>query len=268
MGTIQRGDVSIYFEDQGRGRPIVLIHGHTLDHRVFDGMSRQLQARGLRVVRPDLRGHGRSTRPPFGYHWSDHAGDVLAVLDALEIDKTAVLGFSLGGGVALEMAVEHAGRVNELVLMSPVIPDRPFEPAFLASLKEVASVARSEGIQAAMEGPWMRSPLFASSLETPGVRSALEKIVREFPGADYLAERRDRVERDWIMPDRLKDIAAKTLVLVGERDMPGFRAFAEEASGSIGPSILSVVPGAGHLLPLEAEDAVSEAILRHLGFEG
>ncbi len=264
MATVKRSEVEIFYRDQGEGHPAVLLHGHTLDGRVFDGLASRMEAAGMRVIRPDLRGHGCSTRPPQGYHWSDHCGDVEAVLDAAEVECAAIVGFSLGGGVALEMALERPDRVGELVLMSPVMPDRPFEPDFMANLKSVATVARTEGIRAAMEGPWMQSPLFRFSLAKPGVLETLSEIVKDFPGAEYLAEARDRVERDWTVPERLGEITVPTLVLVGEREMPGFKAFAEEAAQGIPDARLESIPDAGHLLPLEAEDLVATAILKHL----
>ena len=66
-------------------------------------------AAGLRVIRPDLRGHGRSDRPDSGYHVSHHAADVTEVLDAEALRRAAVIGFSFGGGVALELARRAAG---------------------------------------------------------------------------------------------------------------------------------------------------------------
>lgn len=265
MAIVKRNDVNIFCRDQGEGRPVLLLHGHTLDHRVFEGLASKIEAAGMRVIRPDLRGHGRSTRPPQGYHWSDHCGDVEAVLDAAGIDRAAIVGFSLGGGIALEMALERPDRVGKLVLMSPVMPDRPFDPEFMANLKAVAAVARTEGIRAAMEGPWTKSPLFAVSLGKPGVLEALSEIVKDFPGAEYLAEARDRVVRDWTVPDRLGEITTDTLVLVGEREMPGFVAFAQEAAAGIPDARLEIIPASGHLLPLEAGDRVAAAILDHLG---
>ena len=264
MATVKRGDVEIFYRDEGEGRAVVLLHGHTLDHRVFDGLSEDLLGAGFRVIRPDLRGHGRSTRPPRGYHWSDHAADVEAVLDATGVDRAAVVGFSLGGGVALELTVERSERVGDLVLMSPVMPDRPFDPEFMANLKAVAGVARTEGIRAAMEGPWMESPLFAVSLAKTGVLEKLSEIVKDFPGAEYLAEARDRVEREWTIPERLGEISAKTLVVAGGREMPGFLAFAREAAEGIPNARLEIIPDSGHLLPLEAGDEVVALILGHL----
>ena len=192
MKKVNRDDVTIAYRDEGEGPAVLLLHGHTLDGRVFDGLASALTERGFRTIRPDLRGHGRSSRPPQGYHWSHHCADILAVLDDAEVPRAAVVGFSLGGGVALEMAITVPERVDSLCLIDPVMPDRPFEDEFMMNLKEVAKTARVEGIRAAMEGPWMRSPLFAASFERPGIKEKAAVIVRDFPGAEYLAEARDQ----------------------------------------------------------------------------
>jgi len=260
--VINRG-VSLYYSDEGDGGPVLLLHGHTLDHRVFDWLAPDLVAAGLRLLRPDLRGHGRSYRPDRGYHWVHHAADAAAVLDAVGVGRTAVVGYSLGGGVALEMALTMAHRIDRMVLLSPVLPDRPWEPEFLASLKEVASSVRSDGVTAAMLGPWMSCPLWPDELE-PRTRRKLEEILSDFPGADYLAAERDTVDRSWNIPDRLGEIEAPTLVVVGEREMTGFRGYAAEIAAGIPDARLEVLEGEGHLHVLEAPDVVAALILDHL----
>ena len=261
MATARNGDIEIFFRDEGEGWPVLLVHGHTLDHRIWDDVVPALRDAGARVIRPDLRGHGRSTMPGSGYHVSHHAGDLLAVLDTAGVASAVVAGFSLGGAIAMEMALESPRRVAGLALIAPVMPDRPFEPAFLENIKAVARVARTEGIRAAMEGPWAASPLFAVSLAKPGIREKLEPILRDFPGAEYLATARDHVARDWTIPDRLHEITVPTAVLVGGREMPGFVEYAREAADRIPNATLTEVPGCGHLLPLEAPAEVARTIL-------
>jgi pimeloyl-ACP methyl ester carboxylesterase len=261
MPEATNGDVTIYYEDEGSGAPVLLIHGHTMDRRIWKPVMPGLLGAGLRVLRPDLRGHGRSTRPDFGYHVSHHAADMAAVLDNAEIDSATVVGYSIGGGVALEMAVTMPDRLDGLVLMSPVMPDRPFEGAFMDNLREVARMARSEGIEAAMLGPWASNPLFAYSFSKPRVRDAAMVIIRGFPGAEYLATQRDRVEREWTVPDRLSEIEAPTSVIAGDHETPGFRAYAEEAAAGIPGTRLEFLELCGHLLPLEEPDRVVDAIV-------
>jgi pimeloyl-ACP methyl ester carboxylesterase len=261
MPKATNGDVTLHYEDEGSGEPVLLIHGHTMDRRIWDPVMPGLRATDLRVLRPDLRGHGLSARPDFGYHVSHHASDMVAVLEDAGIDSATVVGYSIGGGVALEMALTSPGRVRGLVLMSPVMPDRPFEAAFMENLRDVARMARSEGIEAAMLGPWASNPLFEFSFSKPGVREAAMAINRDFPGAEYLATQRDRIEREWTVPERLPEIDVSTVVIAGDRETPGFRAYAEEAAEGIPGARIEFYENCGHLLPLEEPDRVAQTII-------
>jgi 3-oxoadipate enol-lactonase len=261
MPEVKRDNVTLYYEDEGSGPPVLLVHGHTLDRRLWDPVTPSLVAAGLRVLRVDLRGHGLSSRPDFGYHLSHHAADLAAVLDAAAVGPVVGVGHSIGGAVVLEIAVTMPQRLTAMVLVSPVMPDRPFESAFMDNLREVARVIRSEGIGAAMAGPWDRSPLFEHSYRRPEIRQAAAAITRDFPGAEYLATRRDRIERSWSLPDRLGEISQPTVVAVGEKEMPGFRASAEEAATGIPGARLEVFADCGHLLPLESPERVAAIIV-------
>jgi pimeloyl-ACP methyl ester carboxylesterase len=261
MPKATNGEVIIHYEDEGSGEPVLLIHGHTMDRRIWDPVMPGLRAAKLRILRPDLRGHGLSARPEFGYHLSHHASDMAAVFDAAGIDSATVVGYSIGGGVALEMALTLADRISGLVLMSPVMPDRPFEAAFMENLREVASVSRSEGIEAAMLGPWASNPLLEFSFSKPHVREAAMAICREFPGAEYLATQRDRVDREWTTPNRLSEIGVATAVIAGDRETPGFRSYAEEAAEKIPGARIEFYENCGHLLPLEEPDRVAQTII-------
>ena len=253
--------VGIYYRDEGSGPAVLLLHGHTLDGSIFDDVLPGLLEEGYRVLRPDLRGHGRSDRPPQGYHFSHHAQDMAAVMDDAGVKRAVVGGFSLGGGIALEMVITMPEKVRALGLFSPVLPDRPFEEAFMNNLREVARTARREGIRKAMEGPWMESPLFEASFRRPDVLEKTRRIVTAFPGAEYLAEVRDKMTRDWKLPDRLGEIRCPTTVMVGGEEMAGFRAFAEETAGGIPDAGFEVIADAGHLWPLEEPDRLRLALL-------
>jgi pimeloyl-ACP methyl ester carboxylesterase len=204
-----------------------------------------------------------SDRPDSGYHWSHHAADAVAVLDATGVDRAVIAGSSIGGGIALELALTEPDRVDRLVLMSPVMPDRPFEPEFFDNLRRVAATIRSDGVRAAMLGPWLESPLWGNSLESPRVRERLTTIVGDFPGAEYLATERDRVDRGWIAPDRLPEICKPTLVMIGEDELPGFREYAREAAASIPGAKLELIEGCGHLFPIEEAERTAQLIAEH-----
>ncbi len=260
MPKTTRNGVRLHYEIEGNGQPVLLIHGHTLDLTIWDDLVAPLVAAGCRVIRFDLRGHGRSDRPEKDYRISDHATDAFCVLGHARVDRAAVIGYSIGGGIALEMALTNPLRVDRLGLMSPVLPDRPFEAAFFDNLRSVARVVRADGMRAAMSGPWMASPLWAESLSKPGVAERLEAIVRDFPGAEYLASQRDQPNRDWTVPARLGEISQPTLVMVGEREMPGFLAWASEIAEVIPNATLEVFDGLGHLHLLESPDFIAHVL--------
>ena len=267
MPELVNDGVTISYTDEGVGRPVVLLHGHTLDRRAWLPAVPHLLDAGLRVIRPDLRGHGRSDRPDFGYHFIHHAADMVAVLDAVGLERALVVGYLVGGGVALELAITMPERVAGLVLVSPVMPDRPFDPEFMVNLKSVARAIRGDGVPAAMAGPWAESPLFEFSFTKPGIREAVAAITKDFPGAEYLATQRDDVKRTWKVPDRLSGIDLPTTVVAGAEEMPGFIAFAEEAAAGIPGAALELFENCGHLVPFEAPERLAAAIITVAGMD-
>jgi pimeloyl-ACP methyl ester carboxylesterase len=113
--------VRLHYEAAGVGEAIVLLHGFASSYEenwVETGWVRRLLGEGFRVVGLDARGHGRSTKlyAPAGYETSVLAGDVVALLDRLHIDRAHAVGFSMGAGIALQLAMEHPSRVGAVVV--------------------------------------------------------------------------------------------------------------------------------------------------------
>src|SRR6266446_9842207 len=107
----------LYYETAGEGPPLVLIHAGFLDSRMWDDQF-QLFSKGARVIRYDVRGYGRSSRPSEEY--SD-AEDLFALLKHLNIESASILGVSNGGRIALDFVSVHPSLVNSLILVSPGI---------------------------------------------------------------------------------------------------------------------------------------------------
>jgi pimeloyl-[acyl-carrier protein] methyl ester esterase len=101
----------------GHGRPVVLVHGWSTSSRALAPQAEAL-ARGFRTLSVDLRGHGRSPAPASGYAIEDHAADLVALFDALDLDGAALVGWSLGAQVALAAAPQLGGRVAAVALLS------------------------------------------------------------------------------------------------------------------------------------------------------
>jgi pimeloyl-ACP methyl ester carboxylesterase len=249
---VERDGVALHVDAAGSGAAVVLLHGHTLDLRVWDDLVPALVRGGWRAIRYDQRGHGRSASPPAGYRWGDHAADLAAVVDATGGGPAHLVGLSKGGGIALELALRSPALVRSLLLIGPLVPDFALSESLHASFRELARLIRAEGVEPALRRAWLDRPLLASAHARPGSRERLEAMALSFPAGEYLTTTHDAPDRDWRVVDRLGEITAPTLVVVGAHDVADFRAMAESVVAAIAGARLEVVAGSGHLVPLEA----------------
>jgi pimeloyl-ACP methyl ester carboxylesterase len=121
MASFDSDGVTIHYEVFGDGPPIVLVHGfasNLQDNWVLTGWVKRLLDQGRRVVALDCRGHGESAKPhdPEAYVGGAMAGDVIRLMDHLEIDRADLMGYSMGGGVALDLIMRHPQRFRRVVL--------------------------------------------------------------------------------------------------------------------------------------------------------
>ena len=110
---------SLFYQIEGAGPPVMLIHGVGTDGSSWDAIAPALVPR-FTVLRLDLRGHGRSGHIDNELSLGDFVSDVIDVLDATDIPRAHIVGFSLGGMIAQALALDHASRVDRLVLLSAV----------------------------------------------------------------------------------------------------------------------------------------------------
>jgi non-heme chloroperoxidase len=115
--------VKIYVEDFGEGRPVLFIHGWPLDHRMYEYQVTHLPPYGFRCIRIDLRGFGQSDQPWDGYGYDRLADDLRIVIDTLHLQNLALVGFSMGGAIAIRYMARHAGHgVSQLLLLAAAAP--------------------------------------------------------------------------------------------------------------------------------------------------
>ena len=122
VGTENSAPIELYYEDQGSGQPVVLIHGYPLNGHSWERQTRELLAAGYRVITYDRRGFGRSSKVHAGYDYDTFAADLHAVLETLDLRDVVLVGFSMGTG---ELA-RYVARYGH---------DRVAKLAFLASLE-------------------------------------------------------------------------------------------------------------------------------------
>ena len=117
------GPVKIYYEDLGKGKPVVFIHGWPLSGAMWEYQVTQLPQQGLRCIVYDRRGFGKSDRPFTGYDYDTLADDLKSLLDELDLNDVTLVGFSMGGGeIAKYFWLYGGARVSKVVLISAVVP--------------------------------------------------------------------------------------------------------------------------------------------------
>ena len=251
-------NLRVYYEDEGSGEPVVLLHSLGTDERMWGPIVPPLLADGWRVIRPDLRGHGRSGQPPGPYHLDDFADDLAAFARAIGVDAFHLVGLSLGGMVGQAFALRHPEMVRSLVLADTT---SHYPPAGRAIMEERAERVGAEGMAAVASETVARwfTPEFAAA--HPDVVAQYQTGVEEMDPAGYAAA--GRAVAAVAYRDRLGEIGAPALVIVGTEDQATPPEQAEELAAGIRGAEIERIPGA-HLSPVEAPEAFSEAVLRFL----
>jgi non-heme chloroperoxidase len=123
VGNENGAPIEIYFEDHGSGDPVVLIHGYPLNGDSWERQERELLARGYRVIRYDRRGFGKSSRPTVGFDYDTFAADLNTLLEHLDVNDIALVGFSMGTGeVTRYLGTYGSKRVRKAALLGAIPP--------------------------------------------------------------------------------------------------------------------------------------------------
>jgi pimeloyl-ACP methyl ester carboxylesterase len=250
----------LVYEVTGDGPAVVLVHGFGLDMRMWDPQVEHLAAR-FRVVRYDCRGFGSSGPfdPAVPY---THAGDLVALLDHLAIDRAVLAGLSFGGRVVLQTALTAPARTAGLVLLDAVLDGVPWDPPSEDALGELARQVQTGGVPAG-RAAWLAHPLFAAARQRPELAGQLSAMVAGYPGQHWLGQDPQQPVRPQPF-DALEDVAAPTLVAVGDRDVPGFREMSAVLARRIPGAEYRAVAGAGHMINMEQPAAVNDLLTRFL----
>lgn len=260
---VDLGPVTLEVTEAGEGneRRVLLVHGFTADAGEVAEALDPLAGRGWHAVAPDLRGHGRSDHPtdPDAYSFEILAADVLALADDLGWERFALVGHSMGGGVAQLIALDHAERLTGLVLAST------FHGPVPGVTLELVELGRWIVRESGMAG--LAAALAARRAENPDSVAAFERLQEARP--DHGERSRQRLESTspdmWMalaprfvtQEDRLDRLAAldvPTAVIVGELDSTMLDDCRRIAAAIPGAQ-LTVVPEAGHVPQLEQPEA-------------
>jgi pimeloyl-ACP methyl ester carboxylesterase len=260
MAWAELSDVRCYYELLGEGDPLLLIPGLGANCRVWDPVVPRL-AEHFSLILVDNRGMGRSVARRKPRTLADYAADYAELLDQLQLERVHVLGLSLGGLIAQRFAVEHAPRVNKLVLMS--CTDR--FSAYLLRITQLLghSLRRfpKEMFVQTME-LLGTSPLYLDANVDEIDRMARERVKAGVP-ARAMGDQLRCLLRSELPPEQYV-IIAPTLVVAGEHDALIPNCYARQMAGKIPGSRFVLIPGAGHNPMTEMPDEVVPLITRFL----
>ena len=254
---------SVFVAESGAGRPVLLLHGHGANLGIFALLAHGLRAEGLRVVALDQRGFGRSSPVPPAYGFAGLVDDAATVVEKLDLHGAIVVGHSLGGAVALALAIEHreliaAGRIAALVVMSSGARG----PANRAWTRAWATASELSVLERLSRHPRHGTVLSRTNF---GV-DAKASHVRAMRAAGFdspVARRRGFTLRllGVDLVDRLGEIDVPVLVMTGELDRVVSPAQSRVLADGLRDGRLEVYPGAGHVLPMERAASLTAAIV-------
>jgi len=259
-GIARFGQSEIYYELAGEGEPtVILIHGGLLDCHMWDGQF-ELLAQTHRVLRYDADAHGKSTLPPDVY-W-DHLG-LRELMDHLGIDRAVLVGLSLGGRIAIDMALEEPDRVEAIVAVSSGLSGYRFESEFFLEQRDAMIHAWKAGefdaVVEHFQRSWTDGPHRGPAEVDPEVREKVRAMARN--GLEHAMEGR---LIDPPAVDRLDELDLPMLVILGELDMPGILDIADRIVEANPNAELVTIPNAAHMVNMEAPEQFNELLLEYL----
>lgn len=223
-------DISLHYQEKGKGEPMLLLHGNGEDGSYFKHQIAYFSG-SYRVIAPDTRGHGRSPRGTKPFTIEQFAGDLCDFMDRLALSKAVILGFSDGANIAMKFAIRHPGRVQALILNGGNL--------------------NPEGVKRRVQLP----------IEIG------YKIAKRFAAKSFGAKRNAEllglmVEEPNIDPGELAGITAPTLVICGTRDMIR-KAHTREIAARIPNARLAILPG-DHFIAGKRPGAFNREVERFL----
>jgi 3-oxoadipate enol-lactonase len=257
MPTAHINGIDLHYEETGSGPPLLLLHGLGSSSRDW-ALQVPVFAADHRVIACDVRGHGRSAKPPGAYSVPGFAADVAALLRHLDTGPAAVVGISMGGMIAFQLAVDAPDLVERLVIVN--------------SGPELILRTWGERFQA-----WQRLAL-VRLLGMGGMARFL--VPRLFPKPDQEEIRRTFIERwiendrraymaslrallGWSVADRLGEIRCPVLVIAADQDYTPVAAKAAYVA-RLPQAELAVIPDSRHATPIDQPQAFNRAVLTFL----
>ncbi len=244
----------------GHGPSVVLIHGVGLDATIWSAQFAALAER-YDVIAYDMLGHGASPRPPSGCTLEDYAAQTCELMDALQIDTAAIVGFSMGGLVARLMALDHPQRCWALVILASVFERSPSQ---VEGVGERLAQVRAEGPAANVDSAIERwfSPAYRAT--HPQAIARIRDMVASNDPDGYTVSYALFGSEHNVGRDRLSQIDVPVLVATGDDDPGSTPAMARRLSQRLANAECRILPAMRHMFVMEHPRVATELIANFL----
>ncbi len=229
--------INLYYEIHGTGKPLIMLHGGFGTFEMFAALSPAL-ALEHQVIGVDLYGHGRTALTDRAIRFEQMADDITGLIQHLGLEKVDLLGYSLGGAVALQTAVRHPERINKLVLISAAFKGAGWHPEIRTGMTSITA---------------------ESFIGTPMHDAYINVAPRPEDFPTFVAKIREAMSQDYDWTEQVSALSTPTLIIAGDSDaLPPSHAVAFfnllggglKDAGWTGenliPSQLAILPGATH----------------------
>jgi 3-oxoadipate enol-lactonase len=245
------------FDGPEKGEVILLSHSLASDLAMWDAQIPPLADAGFRILRYDSRGHGRSSAPPGPYAIEMLASDALGLMDDLGLNRVHFCGLSLGGMVGQMLGARQSKRLLSLTLCDtsswtnqPAIWDER-----IAQVRQTGMAGLAD---ATIDRWFTKAGQKALAAEVEAIRQVICNTPAEgYCGCGYAI-------RDMDLREIIREISARTLIIVGEQDQGTPVSAAEFIHGEIASSALKVIPGAAHFVNVEQAALFNRTLLEFL----
>lgn len=261
-GRVEVDNGSLYYEEAGEGEPIIFVHGHSLDHRMWEGQFTEF-AREYRVIRYDLRGYGHSSLQTEDYQFT-HVKDLVTLMDSLHIGKAHIVGLSLGGYVGADMLACYPERMLSALLASGNIrkskgPSQPMTEEEARKRDEEIATVKKIGI-GAMKREWFEGLMKSGGSKKERMRKLLWEMIEDWDAWQPL-HKEVRVVVGLDAYELLKTNHPEVPTLLVEGKSPGnhYSAY-PEILNFLPNGRMKVLNDCGHMLNMEQPEIFNKAL--------
>ena len=261
-GLVEVNGGTLYYEVLGKGAPVILIHGGFGDRRMWDDQFAPL-AQAFKVIRYDHRGFGKSPAASNAYSPVD---DLVKLMDHLDLKRANLVGNSMGGTLALDFALLQPMRSGAIVVIASTAAGYPMPEEDRRSVETVMNAARRDGTGTAVD-LWLKHPMVTVTANHPNAGPRLRTMIQD--------NQRLFLNEHWpaepVTPptyERLVELKANVLFIVGDKDVASVRDGAAASAARIKGAKVETIAGSDHLPQMVAPDKVNKILVDYISLNG